>query len=102
MQQDKVLRDAELHRRNTITWAAVLLGLLALAFGVYMYKTSRKQKLINEELHAQKEEIESQKEEIESQKEEMVRLYEAVQSQHNDIQHSILYAKRIQEAMLPD
>jgi serine phosphatase RsbU (regulator of sigma subunit) len=102
MQQDKVLREAELHRKNTITFAAVLLGLLALAFGVYMYKTSRKQKLINEELHAQKEEIESQKEEIESQKEEMARLYEAVQSQHNDIQHSILYAKRIQEAMLPD
>ena len=102
LQQEKILREAELQRKGIIALASVLLGMLAFVFGVYMYKTSRRQKTINEELHAGKEEIESQKEEIESQKEELARLYEAVQSQHNDIQHSILYAKRIQEAMLPD
>ncbi len=102
LQQEKILREAELQRKGIITLASVLLGILAFVFGVYMYKTSRRQKTINEELHAGKEEIESQKEEIENQKEELARLYEAVQSQHDDIQHSILYAKRIQEAMLPD
>ena len=52
---------------------------------------TKKQKLVIEE---QKEEVETQRDQIESQKNE-------IEEKHHEIQESIVYAKRIQTAILP-
>ena len=53
------------------------------------------------EITQQKEEIESQKDEIETQKDEIEQQRDVAFKQHKDITDSILYAKRIQDAILP-
>jgi len=55
----------------------------------------------NEELFQAKEEIEAQRDEIEAQRDLVVEQKEEIEKIHFEIQASIQYAKRIQEAILP-
>ncbi len=67
-----------------------------LFFWNYFYKEQIK--IINK----QKEEIESQKEEIENQRDSAVAQKQRIEFQNKQIKASIQYAKRIQQAVLPD
>jgi serine phosphatase RsbU (regulator of sigma subunit) len=57
--------------------------------------------LQNKELKAQKEEIETQRDEIESQRNELEKQNYRIALQHKEIKDSIVYAKRIQTAVMP-
>ena len=67
---------------------------LIIVFSILIFRRlqiTRKQKLVIEE---QKEEVETQRDQIEGQKDE-------IEQKHGEIQESIVYAKRIQNAILP-
>ncbi|HBF87775.1 MAG TPA: hypothetical protein DDX39_03955 [Bacteroidales bacterium] len=56
----------------------------------------------NEEINAQKEEILTQRDEIEAQRDLVVEQKSHIEEIHKEVTDSIIYAKRIQQAMLPD
>jgi tetratricopeptide (TPR) repeat protein len=89
------LAEAEKKRQKIIIWFVTVCLILILAFlGVTFYslQVTKKQKRIIEEA---KDEITRQKEEVEKQK-------KLVEEKNKEITDSILYARRIQDAILPD
>lgn len=91
--------------KQKLLYASLVLGcivIVLIAFGLYSKnktnKIIKKQKELveetNEELNQTNEEIAAQRDEIESQK-------NAVEEAHQEIKDSIIYAKRIQNAILP-
>jgi tetratricopeptide (TPR) repeat protein len=89
------LAEAEKKRQKIIIWFVTVCLILILAFlGVTFYslQITKKQKRIIEEA---RDEIVRQKEEVEKQK-------QIVEEKNKEITDSILYARRIQDAILPD
>jgi serine phosphatase RsbU (regulator of sigma subunit) len=89
------LSEEEKKRQKIIIWFVTVCLILILAFlGVTFYslQTTKKQKQIIEEA---RDEIARQKEEVEKQK-------QLVEEKNKEITDSILYARRIQDAILPD
>jgi serine phosphatase RsbU (regulator of sigma subunit) len=89
------LAEAEKKRQQIIIWFVTVCLILILAFlGVTFYslQITKKQKRIIEEA---RDEIVRQKEEVEKQK-------QLVEEKNKEITDSILYARRIQDAILPD
>ncbi len=94
-------KEAELLRskilRNSLFAGLILLVLLAFwLFNRFMIK-----KKANDLLEARNEEILKQKEEIETQRDEIERQRDVVMAQKKEITDSIMYARRIQSAVLP-
>jgi serine phosphatase RsbU (regulator of sigma subunit) len=89
------LAEAEKKRQKIIIWFVTVCLILILAFlGVTLYslQITKKQKRIIEEA---RDEIVRQKEEVEKQK-------QLVEEKNKEITDSILYARRIQDSILPD
>ncbi len=95
------------------TWFIVSSILIILA-GIYFFIKLRLRKLRRdrdrlesevrkrtEEIQKQKEEIEAQRDEIETQRDNVVQQRNQIEKQNNEIKASILYASRIQKAVLP-
>lgn len=93
--EKKVAIEKEKQKRQfivliiVITASALVLILLIIIYR--RLRITRKQKIVIEE---QKEEVETQRDQIEGQK-------NVIEEKHEEIQESIAYAKRIQEAILP-
>ena len=91
----KIAVEKEKQKRQfTILIVVIIASILVFILLIVIYKRLRltkQQKLIIEE---QKEEVEAQRDEIESQK-------NMVEDAHQEIKDSIIYAKRIQNAILP-
>ncbi len=115
-------QQAENHKQQVIIFSAIGGLLTVLVFSIIilsMFRQKRKANILlalqNEEIKQQKEEIESQRDEIteqrdkvQIQKEQIEQLYDVaierkniVEAQKQEIEDSILYAKRIQNAVLP-
>lgn len=95
------------------TWFIVASILIILA-GIYIFIKLRLRKLRRdkerlekevrkrtEEIQKQKEEIETQRDEIEAQRDSVVKQRNQIEKQNDEIKASILYASRIQAAVLP-
>lgn len=103
------LAEAEKKRQKIIIWFVTVSLILILAFlGVTFYslQVTKKQKRIIEEVKdeiaRQKEEVEKQNIIIKQQKEEVEEQKRLVEEKNKEITDSILYARRIQDAILPD
>jgi serine phosphatase RsbU (regulator of sigma subunit) len=103
------LAEAEKKRQKMIIWFVTVSLILILAFlGVTFYslQVTKKQKRIIEEakdeIARQKEEVERQNVIIKRQKEEVEEQKRLVEEKNKEITDSILYARRIQDVILPD
>ncbi len=107
-QQREAFHQLQLDRQQVVTLffivAFLLAGALAL-FVYYAYKEKRRTNMLlvakNEEIVRQKNEIEQQKEEIEQQRDYVTKQRDQIAEQQRLITDSILYASRIQNAVLP-
>lgn len=93
--EKKIAVEKEKQKRQFAVLVVVIIAaalVIILLFVIYRrLRITRKQKLVIEE---QKEEVETQRDQIEGQK-------NLIEEKHDEIQESIAYAKRIQEAILP-
>lgn len=86
----------------------IALILILVAFAIFIYRNYKIKKKINQELEEKNEailerneEITQQKEEILAQRDEIEEQRDEIQKQNNAITDSIMYARRIQNAILP-
>jgi serine phosphatase RsbU (regulator of sigma subunit) len=123
LRTDLELKDNIIKRKNTQLILYLIASLFFISLLVLLFRLNRiKQKANNalvlknaeilqqkEEIEAQRDEIEAQKEEIESQRDELEDQRSLAVSQRDEISHknialtdSIIYAKHIQTALLPN
>jgi serine phosphatase RsbU (regulator of sigma subunit) len=74
------LRDSELKRQKIVTYSTIVVLLLVMGFAIYVYRSYRQKRKLNNELDFQNKSIEQK---------------------NREITDSISYAKRIQNAILP-
>jgi serine phosphatase RsbU (regulator of sigma subunit)/Tfp pilus assembly protein PilF len=86
---------AQQKQKTLITWFAVLGGILLLAILFFVWNRAVTRKKVNLRLNQQKDEIELKNSELEQAK-------ELIEHKNKDITDSILYASRIQGAILPE
>lgn len=123
-EQKKVLNEqlAKIEMQQLILYLFIFIILLISVMGYFIYKAYKVKKQANkilkqknfeimeqneeirqqkEEITAQRDEIEAQKDEIEIQRNDAVKQRDEIAHQKQEIMDSILYARRIQTAVLP-
>jgi serine phosphatase RsbU (regulator of sigma subunit) len=107
LKKEDALKEQRLQAKQIQTYGFLAVIVLVLAFAIYYFYSSRKEKRVNNLLIAQNEEINLQKKEIESQSRILEKANRAILKQKEEIEnktikitHSINYASRIQFAML--
>ncbi|OFY22716.1 MAG: hypothetical protein A2W98_05350 [Bacteroidetes bacterium GWF2_33_38] len=112
---EKALQESEIKKQKILSYSFVIGFLLISVFSILLFKQfqakKRANKILaqqkleieekNEELNQQNEEITAQRDEIEAQRDEVVKHKEHIEEIHHELTDSIIYAKRIQEALLP-
>ena len=97
------IAEQRAEKKRQALWTAFYL--IALSFMVILalviYQSYRRKRRDNELLAQQKEEIEQQRDEIEAQRDQVTHQRDQIQKQKEEITDSILYARRIQNAVLP-
>lgn len=115
LNRDKELNAKELHRQKILTYIALAVILVILVLVMFLFGAMRRIRRINNLLHAQKTEISNKNaelnvrnEEIAAQRDNLANLYEELGNKTEDlslkqkqITDSIIYAKRIQNALFP-
>ena len=116
LNKDKELQQIEISKQEMLKYS-FFIGfalMLILSFVVYMnYSQKKKANIIlteqkkqieekNEVLNQQNEEISAQRDEIESQRDIVTYQKDKIEEIHNQLTSSIYYAKRIQNAVLPN
>jgi serine phosphatase RsbU (regulator of sigma subunit) len=91
----------QLHAQNVIILMGGLLVIFLLGFGIYIFINFKHKQRINRELEAKNEEIQAKNEEIQAQNEEITQQRDRIIEQNKKITDSIVYARRIQRAILP-
>ena len=101
-------KQREIKQRNFIIYGIGLVLLIIIGFSVMLYNTLQQKrkanKLLNQknnEIQQKNEEILSQRDEIQAQRDEVILHRDKIASQQKKITDSILYASRIQNAVLP-
>lgn len=101
------LKEEELKRQRFMVYLSIVVLLLVAVFTYFLFRANSKNKKANVLLSSQKEQIEQtneelnqQNEEIAAQRDEIENQKSKVEIQHQEIKDSILYAKRIQQALL--
>ena len=109
LNKDKQLQNIEIRQQNIVKYAFIIgfLFMVLLVIFVYRnYRNKRKANLLlskqNFEINQQKEEITAQRDEIEAQRDMVMIQKNHIEEQKQEITDSINYAKRIQQAILPD
>ncbi len=107
--KERELQNLELKRQKTIIWSIVIGLIMAVIFAILMvhrFHITRKQKRIIEKQKSIVDEknmlLNKQNEEIKAQHEIVVKQKEHIEEINKKITDSINYAKRIQDAVLPD
>lgn len=114
-QKEKAIYDANIKRQRVIIGFVIIGLVMVLIFAAYMYKSFRDKKKANllledknneisnknVRLNQQKEEIEAQRDEIEQHRDFVVKQKDEIEKQNKHITDSIVYAQRIQQAILP-
>ncbi len=105
---EKLLQETKIRQQKIVIIAFFAGFLIILVFSIIIYKQYRDKKKANiqlaqqnEEINQQKEEILAQRDEIEGQKDIAEKQRDYITDQKNEIDDSIRYAKRIQQAVLP-
>ncbi|MEL6538535.1 MAG: SpoIIE family protein phosphatase, partial [Bacteroidota bacterium] len=93
--------ESQVARQRTLQVGTVIVLLLSVGFGLVVLRLYRSNRRANEQLLESNEEIQSNNEEIRSVNESLQHSVETVQKQWDEITSSILYAQRIQQAILP-
>ena len=100
---------AEQARRQSIIGFAIMIIILLAIGMIALYVSNRRRKRVNEVLRNQRNVLREKNEEINQQKEEILAQRDAIEERNveivaksQDIESSIQYAKRIQEAILPN
>jgi serine phosphatase RsbU (regulator of sigma subunit) len=91
----------QLHAQNVIITMGGLLVVFLLGFGIYVFINFKQKQRINKALEAKNEEIQAQNEEIQAQNDEITCQRDRIALQNKEITDSIIYAQRIQRAVLP-
>ena len=101
-QDERILVQVEaIEKQKIVIWAGVA-GFLLLAFlAYYIYRGYRIKKQANIELEKRNKTILHQKDEIEKQRDHVASQRDLITYQKKHITDSIMYAKRIQTALLP-
>lgn len=97
--------ERERLRAKIIRYSVIGVVLATLFFVVEFFRTRRHNRILNQKndlLERQKLEITSQKEEISAQSDELAKQNKAISQQNSSIKESIVYARLIQCAMMPD
>jgi len=116
LNKEKLLQFAELNKQKIIIWTVVGGLLLIVIIAIIIFRSLRithrqkriieKQKQIvdykNMQLNQQNEEISTQRDEISAQRDIVTEQKEHIEEIHKEVTDSINYARRIQEAVLPD
>lgn len=108
LEQENQLKEQENQKQRMIMLAFIAGFVLILLISVLLYRLFVLKKranillnLKNTEITQKNEEITTQRDEIEAQRDEISRQHSLVLHQKEDIESSITYAKRIQQAILP-
>ena len=108
LEKEDALKTQQLKSRNQFFYGAIVLIILFLAFSVFSFYMSRKQKKSNiklqeqyNQIHAQKKELEAQSKILDKATRSILRQKDELENKTGKITSSIRYASRIQKAMLP-
>ncbi|MDR2927790.1 MAG: YfiR/HmsC family protein [Cytophagaceae bacterium] len=93
---------AQLKMQHIIILLGSLLIALLAVFGIAVFVSYRQKKRINRELEIKNREITEQRDRIAHQNEEITEQRDHIARQNREITDSILYARRIQNAVLPE
>ncbi|OJJ23009.1 hypothetical protein BKI52_01250 [marine bacterium AO1-C] len=99
--QESKLRAAESKQKSILLIASLISIGLILVLAVVLFRDSRKQKSLNNQLTDQRNKLEIKNQDIEKKTREISRNRDEIQDKNDQITESINYAQRIQEAMLP-
>ncbi len=102
-EQDKLLiaQLQEIEKQKVIIVLAGILLVILIGLGYFIYRSYLIKKRANIALKQKNEQIRKQKDEIEKQRDVATRQRDTIAKQNKNIQDSINYASRIQEAVLP-
>ena len=122
LNKDNELRQLEIKKKNEevkkqriLIYSFIIGFILIIIFSIFLYRLYRQKKKANhllseknvqilqqnEEITAQRDEIEAQRDEIEKQRDNAEEQRDLIGHQKQEIESSIHYAKRIQNAVLP-
>ncbi|HAA13222.1 MAG TPA: hypothetical protein DCE41_16625 [Cytophagales bacterium] len=93
--------EGQVARQRAIQLGTIIVLLMSVGFVLILLRLYRSNQKTNEQLLESNEEIQSNNEEIRSVNESLQHSMETVQKQWDEITSSILYAQRIQQAILP-
>ncbi|HAS42465.1 MAG TPA: hypothetical protein DCS93_18445 [Microscillaceae bacterium] len=99
--QESKLRAAESKQKSILLIASLVSIALILVLAIVLFRDSRKQKNLNNQLTEQRNKLEIKNQDIEKKTREISRNRDEIQDKNDQITESINYAQRIQEAMLP-
>ena len=109
LEKEDALKSQQLKSRQQIVYGAIVLIILFLAFAIFFFYMSRKQKRSNKILQKQFNKINQQKKELEAQSKILDKATRSILRQKDELEKktwkitsSIRYASRIQKAMLPN
>jgi serine phosphatase RsbU (regulator of sigma subunit) len=99
---DQLIFESKEEKQKLFTLSAILVGALLLVLLLITYKNFRKNKTINQQLTLQNKIITDQNSEMEKKNSAIQLQKEIIEEKNREIVDSIQYAKRIQEAILPN
>lgn len=88
------------NQKMYLSFLVIILALVVFII-IYIYRSLRQKKNLNDNLMQKNNEVESQSEELQQVNSELITQKNYIQQQNDYITDSILYSKRIQNAMLP-
>lgn len=100
-QKREVIFQADIKRQKMTTNFFIALFSIVFVFAFFVYRSFRNKKRANKLLQEKNTEINQQREEIEQQRDYAVEQTGIISEQHKHITDSIVYAQRIQNAVLP-
>jgi len=102
LRKESALQESQIERQYLLIFAALVAMGLMTALAFLQYRSRKKQKLANQALSQKNEEIKQQKEEITMIADNLTSANAEISKKNQDITSSLNYAKRIQEAFLPN
>ena len=108
LNKDNLIQAERINKQRALIFTFIGVFIIILVFSIIilrLYRQKRKAnielKLKNAQITSQKEEIEAQRDEIEQQRDYVTSQRDTIALQKQELTDSIKYAKRIQEALLP-
>ena len=85
LKKEKEIQDAELAKKNSQLILSAIILAMVIALGVILWRSFKKQKTLNQQLHQKNSEIEDQNHEISAQRDELIALNEEIRAQQDDL-----------------